>query len=99
MTRARSRSPRAMRNLLAGVLALVGAASAQAQREHPISEVIRSPIGGLVAQPGATFFVTLAVNIPNDTKTWHLYSITQPPGGPIRTKITVGPSSLFRMTG
>src|ERR1051325_2546394 len=61
------------------------------QREHPISEVIRAPKGGLVAQPGATFIVTLAVDIPSLGKVWHLYSITQPPGGPIRSKITVGP--------
>ena len=69
------------------------------QREHPITEVIRAPASGIVARPGERFNVTLAVNIPNAGKTWHLYSITQGPGGPIRTQIKVGPPALFRLSG
>jgi thiol:disulfide interchange protein/DsbC/DsbD-like thiol-disulfide interchange protein len=30
---------------------------------------------------------------------WHIYSITQPPGGPIRTKIKLDQSPDFRLTG
>ena len=30
---------------------------------------------------------------------WHIYSITQPPGGPPATKITLTPSSAYRLAG
>jgi thiol:disulfide interchange protein len=72
---------------------------AEAQREHPITEVIRAPAAGIVARPGAKFSVTLAVSIPATDKVWHLYSITQGPGGPIRTKIGVEPAAVFRLGG
>jgi thiol:disulfide interchange protein DsbD len=70
-----------------------------AQREHPITEVIRAPSGGISARPGERFTITLAVDIPNAGKTWHLYSITQGPGGPIRTHIKIGPAESFRLAG
>ncbi len=69
-----------------------------AQREHPITEALR-PGGVYVMGPGTRFNVTLAVNIPSNVQVWHLYSITQPPGGPIRTQIKVLPESLFRIAG
>ncbi len=31
--------------------------------------------------------------------TWHVYSITQPPGGPVATKITLAESAQYRLTG
>ncbi len=30
---------------------------------------------------------------------WHIYSITQEPGGPIRTKIELAPSPQYRLAG
>lgn len=84
---------------LAAVALTLGAARAEAQREHPITEVIRAPAAGIVARPGAKFDVTLAVSIPATDKVWHLYSITQGPGGPIRTKIGVAPGATFRLGG
>jgi thiol:disulfide interchange protein DsbD len=69
------------------------------QREHPITEVIRAPASGITARPGERFNVTLAVNVPRADKVWHLYSITQGPGGPIRTQINVGPTEDFRLAG
>lgn len=30
---------------------------------------------------------------------WHIYSITQPPGGPIRTEIKLAPSDQYKLTG
>src|SRR5450759_1059825 len=78
------------------VLTLVQGISV-AQREHPITEVIRAPASGITARPGERFNVTLAVNIPGVGKVWHLYSITQGPGGPIRTQINVGPTEDFRL--
>ena len=64
--------------------------------EHPISETLRA---SRTARPGERITVTLAVDIPNRDKTWHLYSITQAPGGPIRTEITVGPDGDFEAVG
>jgi len=42
----------------------------------------------------ATLFVTATIE-PG----WHIYSITQPPGGPIRTTISVDGSDAYRMAG
>ncbi|HEV8410093.1 MAG TPA: cytochrome c biogenesis protein CcdA [Gemmatimonadaceae bacterium] len=75
------------------------ATRAEAQREHPISETIRVPAGGFVTRPGGKFDLTVAVKIPRDEKVWHLYSITQKPGGPTRTTFTVAPAALFRIEG
>ena len=83
--------------IIAGIA--IAPIEAWGQREHPISEVIRAPAGGLTARPGETFTVTLAVNIPSVGKVWHLYSITQGPGGPIRTQIKVEPAADFRAAG
>ncbi len=80
-------------------LVVVFATAAEAQREHPISETIRMPEGGIVSRPGAKFDLTVAVKIPHDEKVWHLYSITQKPGGPTRTTFGVGPVALFRIAG
>jgi thiol:disulfide interchange protein DsbD len=69
-----------------------------AQIEHPISAELRlAPRQS--ETPGAKFNVTLAVTIPSSPTVWHLYSITQPPGGPIATTIKVGPASVFRLAG
>jgi thiol:disulfide interchange protein DsbD len=70
-----------------------------AQREHPISARIDNGAAGIGTQPGSKFEVKLAVTIPSSPVVWHLYSITQAPGGPIPTTITVGPSSTFRLGG
>ena len=81
------------------IVSALGPSRAQGQREHPITETIRVPTGGLTARPGARFDVTLAVNIPSVGRVWHLYSITQGPGGPIRTQIKVEPLTQFRIAG
>jgi thiol:disulfide interchange protein DsbD len=73
-------------------------ATAFAQIEHPISAELRlAPRQS--ETPGAKFSVTLAVTIPSSPTVWHLYSITQPPGGPIATTIKGGPASVFRLAG
>ncbi|HET9424765.1 MAG TPA: cytochrome c biogenesis protein CcdA [Gemmatimonadaceae bacterium] len=61
------------------------AAPAAAQREHPISSELRVPPAAVA--PGGRFTAVLAVTIPSKPVEWHFYSITQPPGGPIRTTI------------
>ena len=91
-------SMRAMAFGLIGMTTTLSGA-ARGQREHPIREVIRAPAGGIAARPGEQFTVTLAVTIPGVGKVWHLYSITQAPGGPIRTQISVAPHTDFRVAG
>ena len=75
------------------------ASTALAQREHPISSQLNLGPAGIATRPGSKFEVKLEVTIPSEPIVWHLYSITQPPGGPIATTITVGPSSVFRLAG
>jgi thiol:disulfide interchange protein DsbD len=70
-----------------------------AQREHPIASRIDIGPAGITTQPGSRFEVKLIATIPSQPVVWHLYSITQPPGGPIATTITVGPSATFRQAG
>src|SRR4051812_32663822 len=70
-----------------------------AQREHPIASRIEIGPAGLATRPGSKFEVKLVATIPSEPVVWHLYSITQPPGGPIATTISVGPSSTFRQAG
>lgn len=48
------------------------------------------------AAPGSTVPITLVATIDDG---WHLYSTTQPSGGPIPTRISVGPSSIFAEAG
>lgn len=40
--------------------------------------------------------LSIAVDVPDG---WHIYSITQPPGGPYRTKIKLDQSDEFRLDG
>ena len=47
-------------------------------------------------QSGEEFTVTLAAKIKPD---WHLYSMTQPPGGPIPTTITLEEGPIFSLAG
>lgn len=48
------------------------------------------------AAPGSTVPIALVANIDDG---WHLYSTTQPSGGPIPTRIVVGPSRIFEASG
>lgn len=43
---------------------------------------------------GAELSITATMQPP-----WYIYSITQPPGGPVATTIELGPSDDFRLTG
>ncbi len=52
-------------------------------QQHPVTWSLTGPAGSL--QQGRPFRVTLQAQIPFG---WHLYSTTQPPGGPIATVIT-----------
>src|SRR6185312_4632581 len=43
---------------------------------------------------GAQLFVTAKI-----APDWHTFSITQPPGGPVRTKITVEATERYKLAG
>ena len=79
-------------SLLAAVL--LSAANLFAQ-EHPITWTLVKP--PTEVKQGAPFTARLHAVIPAG---WHLYSITQPPGGPVRTVITLPQAgSAFLLAG
>jgi thiol:disulfide interchange protein DsbD len=69
--------------------------SAAAQAENPVrwsaAVKAREPV-----KAGTRFDVALTAKIEDG---WHLYSTTQPPGGPIATRITVPAGSVFSLAG
>ena len=77
-------------SLFACTALAVGPLTAQ---QHPITWSLASAGGGL--RQGKPFQVMLRAQIPFG---WHLYSTTQPPGGPIATVITV-PDTTFVLAG
>ena len=74
-------------------LACTGMIGAQ---EHPIQFRTGLTQRSASVRPGAALRVTLLARIPAG---WHLYSLTQPPGGPIATTLELGPSSLLHQNG
>jgi DsbC/DsbD-like thiol-disulfide interchange protein len=74
------------------MLAFAFAAAAQ---QNPIAwSVKEAPKQALRA--GQSFVVRLSLEIPDG---WHVYSITQPEGGPIPTRISVPEGQPFEMSG
>src|SRR5438067_2094404 len=53
-------------------------------------------VGPARVRPGATFDVTLTATIDDE---WHVYSVTQGPGGPIPTTIAVPGAQPFARAG
>ena len=79
--------------VLAALFVALSAAPSRAQ-EHPIAFTLRAPTAPVT--PGSRSGLNLDARI---TFGWHLYSLTQPPGGPMTTSIAVvadrqGPFSL-----
>jgi len=66
-----------------------------AQRDHPVS--VKFVDRGAQTRPGGKFIVTLQATIPSKPVEWHLYSITQKPGGPTPTTIRLL-TPAFRLT-
>jgi thiol:disulfide interchange protein len=60
---------------------------------EPVVAVTAQFTAPTAGQPGR-LFVTAQIK-PN----WHIYSITQPPGGPVATTIRLGPSQQYRVIG
>ncbi len=78
------------------ISALGLAARVACAQEHPIRLSAKVSGPTTVVGPGGDFTVEIDARIPPG---WHLYSVTQPPGGPMRTTIAVGPASVFRLHG
>jgi len=74
---------------------MVASAGASAQQE-PVKLALRLPAATGAVAPGATFKAQLVATIEEG---WHLYSITQPPGGPIATRITVTKGQVVTLDG
>ena len=69
---------------------LFGSASAEAKKVV----AVQAQFTASTADAPARLYVTATI-----APGWHIYSITQPPGGPITTKIEVNPSPDFRLSG
>jgi len=48
------------------------------------------------ARAGETVKIIVAAKLDEG---WHIYSLTQPPGGPLKTTITLAPNAIFEKTG
>jgi thiol:disulfide interchange protein len=79
-----------------GSLALAAVGSPLVAQEHPIQFALRSPKNAVPVRDGDTLAIEIHSTIPVG---WHLYSLTEPPGGPIATTIGVGPASLAALGG
>src|SRR5687767_7578059 len=66
------------------------------EQEHPIRFSAKLQGERAAVRPGDTLSIIVRGHIPPG---WHLYSITQAPGGPIATTIEVGPRDLVRLAG
>ena len=74
--------------------AVLLAASALGAQERPITWTLAKPKAPITQ--GVPFTVPLHAVIP---ATWHLYSLTQPPGGPLATVISLPAFSTFFING
>lgn len=72
---------------------LLAPARAAAQQQHPITWSLRGPRS---VQQGEHFAARLHADIP---PSWHLYSMTQPPGGPVPTVVALAARSAFTIRG
>jgi thiol:disulfide interchange protein DsbD len=82
-----------MKNCWTVLLLLTMAIGAPCQ-EHPARWSAK--VSGKALQPGSKFPVQLSAEI---TSGWHLYSTTQPSGGPTTTVITVPTAQPFKLAG
>lgn len=81
------------RHLVLAIAAFGAAGRPVSAQEHPITWTLAgSPKSAAVGKP---FHAKLSATIPVG---WHLYSLTQPPGGPIAMEVTL-PGAEFRLQG
>jgi thiol:disulfide interchange protein DsbD len=69
-------------------------------QEHPITLEVRAAktdaTGRVTVRPGGALVARVHATIPGG---WHLYSTTQPAGGPVPTSFAVLPADVFRIRG
>ena len=86
--------------ILASAALFLGAGRADAQREHPITEVIRAPAAGIVARPGAKFERVARREHPGRrTRSGTSTASRRGRAARSRTKIGVEPKAVFRVGG
>ena len=87
-----------VRGLGSGVLGLLAAVAIAAAggtagaQEHPVVWSVTAPTTAVAR--GAVVIVHLTARIDGG---WHMYSLTQGPGGPVPAKITVAPGQPFTL--
>ncbi len=86
---------RGRRILISLLLAVNAAASAQQTRPQPVTWFLSL---SAVPQAGAGLVGVAELRARIDAG-WHLYSMTQPPGGPRATRIEIPSDSPFRLAG
>ena len=62
--------------------------------QNPIKASLVAPSAAIKA--GQTFTLRLTVQIPGG---WHIYSLSQPPGGPARSRISLDEDEVFKSAG
>ncbi len=72
------------------------ATAAIAQEDKPAVWSLHVPAKARTVQPGQVFELEAVVELQPG---WHVYSITQGPGGPVATRFTVPPKQLFQLAG
>ncbi len=85
-----------MRILITLLLGMITAASAQQARPRPVTWFLWMPD---TPQAGAPALVGVAVLRARIDPGWHLYSLTQPLGGPRATRIEIVGDPPFRLAG
>ena len=63
--------------------------------EHPVVWTARI-VDSAQAPSGQSVVVVATATIPHG---WHVYSLTQPSGGPFRMTMVIGPAALARLSG
>jgi len=83
-----------MKKTLCALLVLLASAIVANCQENPVVWSATCPVG--VVHPGQKFTAKVSARIAPG---WHIYSITQAPGGPTPTEITLAARQPFTLSG
>lgn len=81
---------------LSRFLSLLFTLAAVATAYGQVSAILTTDIRTIPLAQGGQFTATLTVTIDPG---WHIASISQPDGGPVRTEVTLAPKQPFRLAG
>ena len=76
------------------IVALAFSVAVSLRAQDPVHWTAKASAATLA--PGGRFDVVLSATVDEE---WHVYSVTQGPGGPIPTTVAVGPKALFTRDG